>query len=103
MSNNNNNYRDNLGSGSADGAQTSTTALALNSARVGFQIQNQGTNPLFVYFGTGAATNKYHFILKASTGAADGSGGSYAMLGGDVYRGLITVAGTSPSYSILEL
>lgn len=95
-------HRDLVASGSQDGAQTSTTALAANSAREFFQIQNQGTNPLFVYFGTGAASNKYHFILKASTGAADGTGGSYSTQS-VVYRGLVTVAGTSPSYSIVEL
>lgn len=103
MSNNNNNYRDNLASGSQSGAQTAATALAVNSARVGFQIQNQGTNPLFIYLGSGASSTVYHFILKASTGAADGTGGSYGMLGGDVYRGLITVGGTSPSYSVFEI
>ena len=103
MANNSNTFRDSIGSGSQDGAQTSTTALAANAARVGFQIQNQGTNQLYVYFGSGASTSKYHFILKAATGAADGTGGSVSMFNGDVCRGLITIAGTSPSYSVLEL
>ena len=103
MANNSLQFRDGVGSGSKDGAQTATTALAANSARVGFQIQNQGTNQLYVYFGTGASSTIYHFILKASTGAADGTGGSFAMFSGDVYRGVVTIAGTSPSYSILEL
>ena len=66
-------------------------------------IQNQGTNTLFVYYGTGASTSVYNIILKACTGAADGTGGSLSMMDGNIYRGLITIAGTSPSYSVLEL
>lgn len=84
------------------GAQTSVTALFANTNREWFQIQNQGTNPLFIYFGPSASTSVYHFILKASTGAADGTGGSFSSQAA-VYRGLITVAGTSPSYSVVEL
>lgn len=95
-------YRDAVASGAKDGAQTSTTALAANSARNFFQIQNQGTNQLYVYFGTGASSTVYHFILKGCTGAADGSGGSYSSQS-LTYRGIVTVAGTSPSYSVLEL
>ncbi len=83
--------------------QTGATALAANQARVGFSIQNQGTNPLFVCFGSGATTSVYHVILKASTVAADGSGGIFTMLSGTVYNGVITVAGTSPSYTVLEM
>ncbi len=94
--------RDAVASGSKDGAQTSTTALVANTARTYFQIQNQGTNQLYVYFGTGASTSVYHFILKGATGAADGTGGSYASAQ-ITYRGLITIAGTNPSYSVVEL
>lgn len=95
-------HRDLVASGSKDGAQTSTTALAANGQREFFQIQNQGTNPIYVYFGSGASSTVYHFILKASTGAADGTGGSYSTQS-VCYRGIVTVAGTTPSYSILEL
>lgn len=84
------------------GAQTSTTALFANSAREWFQIQNQGTNTLFIYFGAGASSSVYHFILKGSTGAADGTGGSFSSQAA-VYRGLITIAGTTPSYSVIEI
>lgn len=94
--------RDAVASGSQNGPQTSTTALAVNTARTYFQIQNQGTNQLYVYFGTGASSSNYHFILKGATGSADGTGGSYASES-VVYRGLVTIAGTSPSYSVLEL
>jgi hypothetical protein len=95
-------HRDSLASGSATGAQTATTALAANSAREFFMIQNQGTNPLFVRFGASAASNAYHFILKGSTGAADGTGGSFSSAN-VVYRGVVTIAGTEPSYSVVEL
>lgn len=95
-------HRDAVASGSKDGAQTSTTALAVNSAREYFQIQNQGTNVIYVYLGAGASSTVYHFILKGASGAADGTGGSYASAG-VVYRGLVTIAGTNPSYSIVEL
>jgi hypothetical protein len=95
-------HRDILASGSKDGAQTSTTALAANSAREYFQIQNQGTNKLYVYFGAGASTSVYNFILKGATGAADGTGGSYSSQSA-VWRGVVSIAGTNPSYSIIEL
>lgn len=89
--------------GAHDGAQASATALVANSAREFVQIQNQDTGALFVYFGSGASTTKYHFILKGGTGAADGTGGSFSTQS-VVYRGIITVASaTTPSYSILEL
>lgn len=95
-------HRDAVASGSQDGAQTATTALAANSAREFFEIQNQGTNKLYVYFGLGASTSVYHFILKAASGAADGTGGSVSTTDVD-YRGIITIAGTNPSYSVVEL
>lgn len=86
-----------------DGAQSSSTALVTNSNREFVQIQNQDTSALFIYFGSGATTSKYHFVLKASTGAADGTGGSFSSQS-VVYRGVITVASAgTPSYSITEL
>ena len=83
--------------------QTSTTALAANPARIGFSIQNQSTNILYVKTGASASTSDYTWTLKACTSTADGTGGSCAMEAGVVYNGIITVAGTSPSYSVLEI
>lgn len=83
--------------------QSAATALAANTARIGWSIQNQGTNVLYVLLGSGASTSVYHFTLKAAAGAADGSGGSIAQTAGVVYDGIITVAGTSPSYTVLEM
>ena len=96
-------FRDSVGANNGTAVSTSATALPANTARTGFQIQNQGTNPLFVYFGAAGSTIQYNFILKGCTGAADGTGGSFSMMEGNVYRGLVTVASVSISYSILEL
>jgi hypothetical protein len=86
-----------------DGAQVSTTALNANSAREYFQIQNQSTTKLYVYFGTGASDSVYHFILKGATGAADGTGGSYSSQS-CTWRGIVTVyASDTPSYSLIEM
>ncbi len=83
--------------------QTSSTALAANSNRIAWSIQNQGTNVLYVCLGPGASTSVYHYTLKACTGAADGTGGSLSMEAGTVYNGIITVAGTSPSYTVADI
>ena len=83
--------------------QTSSTALALNLARKGWMIQNQGTNALRVCLGGTASGTVYHVVLKGCTGAADGTGGSISQMSGIVYTGAITVDGTSPSYTVMEL
>lgn len=82
---------------------SSATALASNFARIGWGIQNVGTNPLFVLMGSGASTTVYHKVLQAGTGASDGKGGSYEQLSGTVYNGIVTVAGTSPLYTVYEI
>lgn len=83
--------------------KTSTTALAANPERISFMIQNQDTAALKVCFGPGASATVYHLVLKAGTGAADGTGGSVAQEAGTIYNGVITVfsAGT-PSYTVWE-
>ncbi len=82
---------------------SSTTALAANSGRLGFSIQNLGTNVLYVLLGTGASTTVFHFALKASTGNDDGTGGSIAMESGVIYTGIVSIAGSSPRYTVTEL
>lgn len=82
---------------------SSTTALASNPARGAWLIQNQGTNPLFVLLGTGASTTVFHTILKGGSLADDGLGASMSQSNGVVYTGEITIAGTSPRYTVLEL
>lgn len=79
------------------------TAIAANTARVAWSIQNLGTNPLFVLRGTGASTSVFHTVLKASTGTDDGSGGVISEEAGTIYTGILTVAGTSPRFVVTEL
>lgn len=81
---------------------STATALASNPQRNGWQIQNVGTNPLFVLLGSGASTTVFHFVLKGGTGASDGLGGNASQTSGTVYTGIITIAGTAPLYVVLE-
>lgn len=81
---------------------TSTTALAANNRRVYWQIQNVGTNPLFVLMGSGASSTVYHMVLKGGSADSDGLGASYSSQ--EVcYTGIVTIAGTSPKYVITEI
>lgn len=82
---------------------SATTALASNTARIGFSIQNLGQNTLYVLLGTGASTTVFHMALKASTANDDGSGGFFEMAEGVVYTGIVSVAGSSPRYTVLEM
>lgn len=79
------------------------TALAANTSRLAWSIQNLGTNPLFVRLGSGASTSVFHIVLKGGTGNDDGTGGSVAQEAGVIYTGVITIAGTSPRYTVLEI
>lgn len=82
---------------------SAATALAANTNRLAWSIQNLGTNPLFVLRGTNASTTVFHTVLKAGTGQDDGSGGVISEEAGTVYNGIITIAGTSPRYVVTEL
>lgn len=79
------------------------TALASNTKRIAFVIQNLGTNPLFVRLGSGASDTVFHFVLKAGAAQDDGTGGVITSAEGVIYTGIITVAGTSPRYTVLEI
>ena len=84
---------------------TGTTASAANPGRKSITIQNQSTNVLYVALGTTsesnglASTTKYHFALNACVVAKDGKGGSVKV---EDFTGVVSVAGTSPSYTIAE-
>ena len=82
---------------------SAATALASNPKRLGWSIQNLGMNPLFVLLGSGASTTVFHVVLKASTGNDDGTGGLLSQAEGVVYTGIVTIAGTSPRYTVLEI
>lgn len=82
---------------------SSTTALAANTNRAAWMIQNLGQNALYVLMGAGASTTVFHVVLKAGTANDDGSGGSIAQEMGIVYTGIVTIAGTSPRYTVTEI
>ena len=82
---------------------SAATALEANPVRGAWMIQNLGTNALFVRLGEGASSTVFHVVLKASTGNDDGSGGSFAMENGVIWTGIVSVAGTSPRYTVIEL
>ena len=82
---------------------SAATALAANANRGGWGIQNLGQNPLFVLMGSGASSTVFHWVLKAGTANDDGTGGLITMTTGVVYTGIITIAGTSPRYTVFEL
>jgi len=88
-------------------AIVTSAGTALASAgpvgRAGWQIQNVGTNPLFVLLGSGASSTVFHFVLKGGTGDSDGLGASFSQFGPCVYQGIVTVAGTSPKFVVTEL
>lgn len=82
---------------------SAATAIASNENRLGWQIQNLGQNPLFVLLGSGASSSVFHVVLKGGTSNDDGLGASVAQMAGSVYTGIITIAGTSPRYTVTEL
>lgn len=82
---------------------SAATALSTNPARIGWLIQNLGTNALFVLLGSGASTSVFHVVLKAGTANDDGTAGSTSQTSGVIYTGIITIAGTTPRYAVLEM
>lgn len=82
---------------------SAATAIASNPARIAFSIQNLGQNPLFVLLGSGASTTVFHVVLKAGSANDDGTGGIFIMAEGSVYTGIVTIAGSSPRYTALEI
>jgi len=78
------------------------TALAANATRMYWQIQNLGTNPLFVLYGNGASSSVFHTVLKGCSVQDDGTGASTGSDTNQIYTGIITVAGTSPRFVVLE-
>jgi len=83
---------------------TAGTVLDANEKRKGFMIQNVGTGVVFVRFGGTASSTVFHAVLKAGTGDSDGNGGSISQMdGGLIYKGLISIAGTTPKVVVTEL
>lgn len=82
---------------------SAASALASNSKRIAWMIQNLGMNALYVNLGGTASTTVFHVVLKAATANDDGTGGSFAQEDGVIFTGAITIAGTSPRYTVTEL
>lgn len=78
------------------------TPVAFSSKRVGWLIQNLGTNPLFVRLGDGGSTTVFNFVLAAGTVNDNGTGGMYAQTEGLIYSGPISIDGTAPRYTLTE-
>lgn len=80
---------------------TAGTALSANDNRRTVIVQNLGTNPLFVKFGSNASTSDFDLVLKGGSGNDDGLGGilSFDTLS---YTGIISVAGTSPRFTATD-
>lgn len=78
------------------------TAIAANQDRGAWSITNLGTNPLYVRLGASASTTVFHYLLKGASSQDDGTGGVIAQDMGDVYCGVITIAGSSPRYTTWE-
>lgn len=81
----------------------SGTALAANPARAGWMIQNTGTLPLFILFGSGASATVFHQVLKGGAVAEDGGGVTFGQTNGIIYTGIITFFGTTPRFVVTEL
>ncbi len=79
------------------------TALAANTERRAWEITNLGQNVLYVRLADSASTTVFHFALKKGTANDDGLGGSVGQSAGTIYSGIITIAGTSPRYTMMEL
>lgn len=84
------------------GIASATTAAAANTGRVSYFIQNLGQNALFVKEGASATTSDFTVVLAAGSVDDDGTGGSYESTAGQVFTGEISIAGTSPRYTITE-
>lgn len=82
--------------------QSGATAMEANRLRGSWMIQNVGQNPIFVRFGAGASSTVFHVVLKGGTADSDGLGASYGESDDSVYKGLVSIAGTSPKYVIME-
>lgn len=82
---------------------SAATALAANADRGAWMIQNLGQSALFVRLGAGATTSVFHVVLKGGSANDDGTGGSFAQENGVIWTGIVSIAGTSPRYTVTEL
>ena len=67
------------------------TACAESAQRLGWRIQNLGTVPLFVKYGSSASSTDFDLVLSAGTVADNGTGATKEEVNGAVYTGIVTV------------
>ncbi len=60
-------------------------------------MQNLSTSPLYVMRGTGAAGNRFSYILAAGVAQDDGLGGSLSI---DDFVGTVSLSGVSSRYNL---
>jgi hypothetical protein len=79
-------------------------ALAASSGRIGWGIQNQGTNHMAILMHNteNASATVFHKTLAAGTVNDNGTAGAYAEMSGDVWQGRVTVFGVALRYTVIE-
>lgn len=88
--------------GSRSGITTSNgTILASNTARLGGYVQNLGTAPLFVKFGTGASDSSFDGIAGGGVSNDDGTGGIVNLPAS--YTGVVSIYSTDPRANATEV
>lgn len=98
-----NTVKNRLISVSTIGTATSTTALNANSDRIGFVIQNVGTNVIYVALNSTVTTSAYDYLLQGGSAGADGKGGVLSLTNQLSYTGIVTVQGAALSFTAWEI
>lgn len=84
------------------GIISAATGLAANVARISYKIQNLGMNPLFVKEGTSGSATDFTYVLAAGSANDNGTGGTFESPAGEIWVGAVTIAGTTPRYTVTE-
>lgn len=79
------------GSGPTNATGAPQTACSDNNRRIGWRVQNLGTVPLYVKYGTGASATDFDLVLSAGTVADNGTGATKEEVNGAIYTGIVTV------------
>ena len=81
---------------------TAGDVLSANDDRNGFMVQNVGTGVVYVLLGTSASSTVFHVVLKGGSADSDGLGGSFSLFD-CIYKGVVSIAGTTPKVVVTEL
>jgi hypothetical protein len=82
---------------------TNGTIFESNPSRRYWFIQNVGTVPIFIKFGTGASSTSFNSIIHGGTSDSDGTGGSASSDNPIAYTGDISVYSTNLKIVAYEL